>query len=102
MQRFTAARPCGAGWAMAAGAAVLLAAAGGATAQEQRQHINPVIAKLAAGEPFIGVSTGDLSLSNANELTRAPIDGGLKRSSQQPDQGGCDDHREAALGPIHA
>jgi 4-hydroxy-2-oxoheptanedioate aldolase len=37
-------------------------------------RLNPVIEKLAAGRPFIGVSTEDLSFANANELTRAPID----------------------------
>lgn len=37
-------------------------------------RLNPVIEKLAAGKPFIGVSTEDLSFANANELTRAPID----------------------------
>jgi hypothetical protein len=26
------------------------------------KHLNPVIEKLAAGKPFIGVQTGDLSL----------------------------------------
>jgi 4-hydroxy-2-oxoheptanedioate aldolase len=60
-------------WAASLVAAGLLAPAA-VLAQEQAQHINPVIAKLANGEPFIGVSTGDLSISNARELTRAPID----------------------------
>ena len=29
------------------------------------------------------------------------VQGGLKRSSQHPDGGGCDDYREAAFGPIY-
>jgi 4-hydroxy-2-oxoheptanedioate aldolase len=61
-------------WAASIIAAGLLVTAGYAHSQEQRTHLNPVIEKLAAGEPFIGVSTGDLSISNANELTRAPLD----------------------------
>ncbi|WGF87148.1 HpcH/HpaI aldolase family protein [Marinivivus vitaminiproducens] len=51
-----------------------LVAGFGAFAQESPLHLNPVIAKLAAGEPFIGVSTTDLSMANANELTRADLD----------------------------
>jgi 4-hydroxy-2-oxoheptanedioate aldolase len=43
-------------------------------AQAPRLHLNPAIEKLAKGEPFIGVSTGDLSLENARTLARAPID----------------------------
>ena len=50
------------------------AEAGAGESPAEQVRLNPVIEKLAAGEPFIGVSTGDLSLSNANELTRAPID----------------------------
>jgi 4-hydroxy-2-oxoheptanedioate aldolase len=37
-------------------------------------HLNPVIDKLAKGQPFVGVNTGDLSLENARTLARAPID----------------------------
>lgn len=37
-------------------------------------HLNPVIDKLAKGQPFVGVSTGDLSLENARTLARAAID----------------------------
>lgn len=55
-------------------AAGLLVVASEGFAQERARHLNPVIAKLASGEPFIGVSTGDLSISNANELTRAALD----------------------------
>ena len=38
------------------------------------RHLNPVIEKLAAGKPFIGFQTGDLSLENARTLARADID----------------------------
>jgi 4-hydroxy-2-oxoheptanedioate aldolase len=38
------------------------------------KHLNPVIEKLAAGKPFIGVQTGDLSIENARALARADID----------------------------
>lgn len=51
-----------------------LALAGPAETQERTRYLNPVIAKLAAGEPFIGVSTGDFSIANAKALTRAPVD----------------------------
>lgn len=61
-------------WLASITAAGLLVAASDGFAQEGPRHLNPVIAKLAAGESFIGVSTGDLSLSNANELTRATLD----------------------------
>ena len=43
-------------------------------AQEAPKHLNPVIEKLAAGKPFIGFQTGDLSLQNARTLARADID----------------------------
>jgi 4-hydroxy-2-oxoheptanedioate aldolase len=43
-------------------------------AQERRRHINPVIEKLASGAPFIGVSTGNLSVAHARELTRSGLD----------------------------
>ena len=42
--------------------------------QEAGKHLNPVIEKLAAGKPFIGFQTGDLSLQNARTLARADID----------------------------
>jgi 4-hydroxy-2-oxoheptanedioate aldolase len=39
------------------------------------KHLNPVIEKLAAGKPFIGFQTGDLSLENARAIARtADID----------------------------
>ena len=44
------------------------------SAQETVKHLNPVIEKLAAGKPFIGFQTGDLSLQNARTLARADID----------------------------
>jgi 4-hydroxy-2-oxoheptanedioate aldolase len=43
-------------------------------AQTAPKHLNPVIEKLAAGKPFLGVQTGDLSLENARSLARADID----------------------------
>jgi 4-hydroxy-2-oxoheptanedioate aldolase len=43
-------------------------------AQSTPKHLNPVIEKLAAGKPFFGVQTGDLSLENARALARADID----------------------------
>jgi 4-hydroxy-2-oxoheptanedioate aldolase len=45
-----------------------------ALAQPPPKHLNPVIEKLAAGKPFFGVQTGDLSLENARSLARADID----------------------------
>jgi 4-hydroxy-2-oxoheptanedioate aldolase len=45
-----------------------------ALAQTAPKHLNPVIEKLAAGKPFFGVQTGDLSLENARSLARADID----------------------------
>ena len=44
------------------------------SAQTQVLHLNPVIERLAKGQPFVGVNTGDLSLENARTLARAPID----------------------------
>jgi hypothetical protein len=51
----------------------MIPAAGTLFAQSSK-HLNPVIEKLAAGKPFIGVQTGDLSLENARALARADID----------------------------
>jgi 4-hydroxy-2-oxoheptanedioate aldolase len=55
-------------------AAWILAPAEIALAQPAPKHLNPVIEKLAAGKPFFGVQTGDLSLENARSLARADID----------------------------
>src|SRR5262245_33807693 len=44
------------------------------TAQEKAIHLNPVIAKLAAGKTVYGLITSDLSLANARETARAPVD----------------------------
>ena len=44
------------------------------SAQSEPRHLNPVIEKLAAGKPFFGVQTGDLSLENARSLARADFD----------------------------
>src|SRR6202521_2885608 len=54
--------------------ALLLAAAAALAAQSGPKHLNPVIEKLAAGKPFIGFQTGDLSLENARAIARADID----------------------------
>src|SRR5215472_470207 len=43
-------------------------------AQQAPKHLNPVIEKLAAGKPFIGYQTGDLSLENARTIARADVD----------------------------
>lgn len=43
-------------------------------AQQKPLHLNPVIAKLADGKTVYGLNTGDLSLANARETARAPVD----------------------------
>lgn len=44
-------------------------------AQQSSVHLNPVIAKLAAGKTVYGlINSGDLSLVNARETARAPVD----------------------------
>src|SRR5258708_33378403 len=43
-------------------------------AQQKPLHLNPVIAKLAAGKTVYGLNTGDLSLVYAREVARAPVD----------------------------
>jgi len=44
-------------------------------AQESRVHLNPVVAKLAAGKTVYGlINAGDLSLAIARETARAPVD----------------------------
>lgn len=51
---------------------LLLTTAG---AQESTGHLNPVIARLAAGKTVYGlINTGDLSLANARDTARAPAD----------------------------
>ena len=44
------------------------------SAAGQSVHLNPVIAKLEAGEIVYGLSTQDLSLSHARDVARAPAD----------------------------
>src|SRR5579872_1533953 len=61
-------------WLPALAAAWFIPASGTLLAQPVSKHLNPVIEKLAAGKPFIGVQTGDLSLENARALARADID----------------------------
>jgi 4-hydroxy-2-oxoheptanedioate aldolase len=55
-------------------AAFVTALAPALMAQTAPKHLNPVIEKLVAGKPFLGVQTGDLSLENARSLARADID----------------------------
>src|SRR5213593_4476476 len=49
-------------------------AASAPSAQQPAVHINPVIAKLAEGKTVYGLITSDLSLANARETARAPVD----------------------------
>src|SRR5262245_60475524 len=51
----------------------IVAPASTVSAQEVK-HLNPVIEKLAAGKPFIGFQTGNLSLDNARTMARADAD----------------------------
>ena len=61
---------------LAAGALVALVATGLSTlsAQQPRVHVNPVVAKLAAGGTVVGISTGDLSMENARTVAQADAD----------------------------
>ena len=60
---------------LAAGVALFGALAARLPAQSAFVHLNPVIAKLARGETVFGLITqGDLSLANAREVARAPVD----------------------------
>ena len=45
-----------------------------ASAQQPAQHLNPVIDKLAKGQPVFGLNTGDLSLQNARSAARSAAD----------------------------
>lgn len=53
---------------------ILLLVTGSLSAQQQRLHLNPVIAKLVEGKTVYGLNTGDLSLAYAREVARAPVD----------------------------
>jgi 4-hydroxy-2-oxoheptanedioate aldolase len=59
---------------IAAVLSIALVMPSGMTAQQRPIHLNPVIEKLAQGQAFVGVNTGDLSLENARTLARASID----------------------------
>jgi 4-hydroxy-2-oxoheptanedioate aldolase len=59
--------------AITIGAAVI-AATDDVAAQQPFVHLNPVIAKLAAGKTVYGLNTGDFSLTYAREVSRAPVD----------------------------
>lgn len=48
--------------------------AGAGAGTSRTRYLNPVIERLANGQPFIGVSTGNLSPEHAKALARAPID----------------------------
>jgi len=55
--------------------AAFLAAGAVLAAQQPRVHLNPVVAKLAAGRTVYGlINAGDLSIVNARETARAPVD----------------------------
>lgn len=45
-----------------------------ALSAQEVKHLNPVIEKLAAGKPFLGFQTGDLSSQNARTMARADAD----------------------------
>jgi 4-hydroxy-2-oxoheptanedioate aldolase len=56
-------------------AALALCSSGAPVAQQASVHLNPVIAKLAAGKTVYGlINSGDLSLVNARETARASVD----------------------------
>src|SRR5690349_15970721 len=45
-----------------------------ALSAQEVKHLNPVIEKLAAGKPFVGFQTSDLSFQNARTMARAEAD----------------------------
>jgi hypothetical protein len=45
-----------------------------AFAQQPYIHLNPMIEKLAAGKPVLGITTADFSMENAHAIARADID----------------------------
>ncbi len=56
-------------------AALAFGSSSAPVAQQASVHLNPVIAKLAAGKTVYGlINAGDLSLVNARETARAPVD----------------------------
>jgi 4-hydroxy-2-oxoheptanedioate aldolase len=46
----------------------------GTLSAQEVKHLNPVVEKLAAGKPFIGFQTGNLSSENARTMARADAD----------------------------
>ncbi len=44
-----------------------------AFAQQPYVHLNPMIEKLAAGKPVLGITTADFSMENAHTIARADI-----------------------------
>ena len=59
---------------LAAAAALFVLWSGALSAQQQRLHLDPVIAKLIEGKTIYGLNTGDLSHAYAKEVARAPVD----------------------------
>src|SRR5262245_58986484 len=59
---------------MALGGAAVLLSGALPLAQQPTVHLNPVIAKLAQGQTVYGLITGDLSLANARDVSRSPVD----------------------------
>jgi 4-hydroxy-2-oxoheptanedioate aldolase len=60
---------------LALGVALVAGALAVPTAQQPAVHLNPVVAKLAAGRTVYGlINSGDLSIVNARETARAPVD----------------------------
>src|SRR4030095_13708913 len=46
----------------------------GALSAQEVKHLNPVIEKLAAGKPFIGLQTSNMWAENARAMARADAD----------------------------
>ncbi len=53
---------------------LILITATASWAQQRPIHLNPVVAKLEEGKTVYGLITSDLSLANARETSRAPVD----------------------------
>ena len=51
-----------------------IAGQAGTLAAQEVKHLNPVIAKLAQGQPFIGFQTSNLTAENARAMARADAD----------------------------
>ena len=53
---------------------VSVAAPSTTLAQQQPLHLNPVVEKLAHGQPIVGIQTDDMSLQNCHSLARIDFD----------------------------